>query len=92
MALKRSGVQSPSAPPVAGMAELVYALVSKTSQGNLVRVRFPLPAFFTSGLATPTLGTFGRLNPVSSILFGLIESFVGSGHQIFWLYFFKRRL
>ncbi len=41
MACKRSRVRSPSAPLFAEVAELVYALVSKTSGLTAVWVRFP---------------------------------------------------
>src|SRR6266705_885649 len=40
---QRRSSAGPRAPP-AGMAELVDALDSKSSSGNRVRVRFPLPA------------------------------------------------
>ena len=43
--------------PVAGMAELVDALDSKSSSGNRVGVRFPLPAP-NSRMKGPTRGPF----------------------------------
>ncbi len=46
MACKRSRVRSPSAPPFAEVAELVYALVSKTSSLTAVRVQLPSSALF----------------------------------------------
>ena len=51
MACKGSRVQIPPAPPdtykiIAGVAELVYALVSKTSVFAGMRVRLPPPAPF----------------------------------------------
>ena len=54
MACRRSGVQSPSTPlEFAKVAELVYALVSKTSGLTAVRVQLPPLAFFHCKLLLP---------------------------------------
>jgi hypothetical protein len=89
MACRRSGVQSPSAPLfIAEVAELVYALVSKTSRFTAVWVRFPPSALFFAAILS--CGSFkGVLRSFQTKVLkrsrlGTYSSFVNSVHS-FWL-------